>query len=64
METDLSASSPVSASPENKNIHGPRRIIVERRVIVERRIFRVFLTLELETGTNQFLADARVEFSV
>ena len=32
VETDLSASSPVSASPENKKIcPGPRRISVERR---------------------------------
>ena len=32
-ETDLSASSPVSASPENKkNLSGPRRIIAEKRI--------------------------------
>ena len=33
VETDLSASSPVSASPENKNIHGPRRIIGETDLV-------------------------------
>ena len=54
-EMDLSTASPVSASPENKK--NPSWSETDHR----RESF--FLALELETGTNLFLVDARVEFS-
>ena len=57
MDTDLSASSPVSASPENKKT--PSWSETDHRRETDLPGF--FLALELETGTNRFLVNARVE---